>query len=173
MGFNSTPLLATAEYADFSTRGQSELKLNIDGSPKEQSTGLDYNYITEYSYGIFESLNLIVPRIQGGGSSEDLGTHHGIYDFLIRNGVGPSQASRFTKNVPTYWGNQPILEAPAYIGITVFFFALFGFILSKGPMRNSLIFGTLLSLLLSMGKNVPIVTDFFTVSYTHLRAHET
>ena len=165
LGFNSTPLLATAEYADFSTRGQSELKLNIDGSPKEQSTGLDYNYITEYSYGIFESLNLIVPRIQGGGSSEDLGTHHGIYDFLIRNGVGPSQASRFTKNVPTYWGNQPILEAPAYIGITVFFFALFGFILSKGPMRNTLIFGTLLSLLLSMGKNVPIVTDFFIYNF--------
>ena len=64
----------------------SELKLNVDGSPKEQSTGLDYNYITEYSYGIFESLSLIVPRIQGGGSSEDLGTDHGIYDFLIRNG---------------------------------------------------------------------------------------
>ena len=165
MGFNATPLLATAEYADFSTRGPSELKLNMDGSPKEQSTGLDYNYITEYSYGIFESLNLIVPRIQGGGSSEDLGTDHGIYDFLIRNGVGPGQASRFTKNVPTYWGKQPILEAPAYIGITVFFFALFGFILSKGPMRNSLIFGTLLSLFLSMGKNVPIITDFFIYNF--------
>ena len=165
LGFNATPLLATAEYADFSTRGPSELKFNVDGSPKEQSTGLDYNYITEYSYGIFESLNLIVPRIQGGGSSEDLGTDHGIYDFLIRNGVGPGQASRFTKNVPTYWGKQPILEAPAYIGITVFFFALFGFILSKGPMRNTLIFGTLLSLFLSMGKNVPIITDFFIYNF--------
>ena len=165
LGFNATPLLATAEYADFSTRGPSELKFNVDGSPKEQSSGLDYNYITEYSYGIFESLNLIVPRIQGGGSSEDLGTDHGVYDFLIRNGVGPGQASRFTKNVPTYWGNQPILEAPAYIGITVFFFALFGFILSKGPIRNTLIFGTLLSLLLSMGKNVPIITDFFIYNF--------
>ena len=165
LGFNATPLLATAEYADFSTRGPSELKFNLDGSPKEQSTGLDYNYITEYSYGIFESLNLIVPRIQGGGSSEDLGTDHGVYEFLIRNGVGPVQASRFTKNVPTYWGNQPILEAPAYIGITVFFFALFGFILSKSPMRNTLIFGTLLSLLLSMGKNVPIITDFFIYNF--------
>jgi len=165
LGFNATPLLATAEYTDFSTRGPSELKFNLDGSPKEQSTGLDYNYITEYSYGIFESLNLIVPRIQGGGSSEDLGTDHGVYEFLIRNGVGPVQASRFTKNVPTYWGNQPILEAPAYIGITVFFFALFGFILSKSPMRNTLIFGTLLSLLLSMGKNVPIITDFFIYNF--------
>ena len=165
LGFNATPILATAEYTDFSTRGSSELKLNADGSPKEQSTGLDYNYITEYSYGIFESLSLIVPRIQGGGSSEDLGTDHGIYDFLIRNGVGAGQASSFTKNVPTYWGNQPILEAPAYVGITVFFFALFGFILSKGPIRNTLIFGTLLSLLLSMGKNVPIITDFFIYNF--------
>src|SRR5210317_2100422 len=76
IGLNATPLLATAEYSDFSTRGQSELKYLPDGSPKEQSTGLDYDYITEYSYGIFESLNLIVPRIQGGGSSENLGEKH-------------------------------------------------------------------------------------------------
>ena len=159
LGFNATPLLATAEYAQFSTRGASELKLSANGSPKEQSSGLDYEYITEYSYGIFESLNLIAPRIQGGGSSEDLGSDYGIYDFLIKNGVGVDQASQFSKNVPTYWGDQPILEAPAYIGITVFFFALFGFFFTKGPLRNSLLLGTLFSLLLSWGKNMPFITD--------------
>ena len=82
LGFNATPLLATAEYSKFSTRGRSELKLQPDGIPKEQSSGLEYDYITEYSYGIFESLNLFVPRIQGGGSSENLGKDHGVYDFL-------------------------------------------------------------------------------------------
>ena len=61
LGFNATPLLATAEYAKLSTRGASELNFRANGSPKEQSSGLDYNYITEYSYGIFESLNLIIP----------------------------------------------------------------------------------------------------------------
>jgi hypothetical protein len=164
LGFNATPLLATAEYTDFSTRGKSELKQNADGSPKEQSTGLDFDYITEYSYGIFESLNLIAPRVQGGGSSEDLGTKHGVYDFLIDNGASPNQAREFSKNVPTYWGEQPILEAPAYIGITVFFFALFGFFFSRGPLRTTLALGALFSLLLSWGKNLSFLTAFF-VSY--------
>ena len=164
LGFNATPLLATAEYTDFSTRGKSELKQNADGSPKEQSTGLDFDYITEYSYGIFESLNLIAPRVQGGGSSEDLGTKHGVYDFLIDNGASPNQAQEFSKNIPTYWGEQPILEAPAYIGITVFFFALFGFFFSRGPLRTTLALGALFSLLLSWGKNLSFLTAFF-VSY--------
>jgi len=164
LGFNATPLLTTAEYTDFSTRGKSELKQNADGSPKEQSTGLDFDYITEYSYGIFESLNLIAPRVQGGGSSEDLGTNHGVYDFLIDNGASPNQAREFSKNVPAYWGEQPILEAPAYIGITVFFFALFGFFSSRGPLRTTLALGALFSLLLSWGKNLSFLTAFF-VSY--------
>ena len=164
LGFNATPLLATAEYTDFSSRGKSELKQNADGSPKEQSTGLDFDYITEYSYGIFESLNLIAPRVQGGGSSEDLGTKHGVYDFLIDNGASPNQAREFSKNVPAYWGEQPILEAPAYIGITVFFFALFGFFSSRGPLRTTLALGALFSLLLSWGKNLSFLTAFF-VSY--------
>lgn len=161
IGLNATPLLATAEYSKFSTRSASELKLQPDGSPKEQSSGLDYDYITEYSYGIFESLNLIVPRIQGGGSSEDLGEEHGIFDFLVENGVSRSQATQFVKNVPTYWGDQPILEAPAYIGITVFFFALLGVFFVKSSLRNVLLAGILFSLILSWGKNLPFVTSFF------------
>ena len=161
LGLNASPLLATAEYAEFSTRGSSELKLRADGSPKEQSSGLDYDYITEYSYGIFESLNLIVPRIQGGGSSEDLGKGHGVYEFLISNGVRPSQASQFSANVPTYWGSQPILEAPAYLGISVFFFALLALFYVRMPLRNALAIGIVFSLLLSWGKNISFLTQFF------------
>ena len=161
LGFNSTPLLATAEYANFSTRGASELTINPDGTPKERSTGLDFDYITEYSYGIFETLNLIVPRIQGGASSENLGKKHGVYDFLIKNGVSSTQALQFSKNVPTYWGKQPILEAPAYIGISVFFFALISIILINGPLRNALAVGVVFALILSWGKNLSFVTEFF------------
>ena len=161
LGLNATPLLATAEYSEFSTRGKSELKLTPEGSPKEQSTGLDYAYITEYSYGIFESLNLIIPRVQGGGSSEDLGEKHGVYDFLIANGVSSAQARQFSANIPTYWGTQPILEAPAYIGITVFFFALLAVFYVRSPLRNALLVGVLFSLLLSWGKNFSLLTQLF------------
>src|SRR5690606_28294863 len=60
---NATNIMATQEYVKWSTRGQSELTINPDGSPKEASTGLDKDYITQYSYGITESLNLFVPRL--------------------------------------------------------------------------------------------------------------
>jgi hypothetical protein len=164
IGFNSTPLLATYEYSKFSTRSKSDLKLNFDGTKKIESSGLDYDYITEYSYGVFESLGLIIPRIQGGGSREDLGLNSKIYEFLIDRKVPPVQASQFSKNVPTYWGNQPILEAPAYIGITIFFFAVLGLFHNKDPIKYWLLSGIILSLFLSWGKNFSVLTDFF-ISY--------
>ena len=108
LGLNAPPLLATSEYTQFSTRGKSELNLNPDGSLKESTGGLSRDYITQFSYGIFESLNLIVPRIQGGGSREDLGENSDLYEFLIQNGVPQSQSKSFVTNVPTYWGSQPI-----------------------------------------------------------------
>lgn len=173
LGLNATPLLATAEYTSFSTRGATELQLQADGSPQEGGSGLDYDYITEYSYGIFESLNLIVPRIQGGGSRENLGQQSDLYDFLIRQGVSKGQADAFIENVPTYWGQQPILEAPAYVGITVFLLALFGVFMGKGRLRYGLVAGFLLSLFLSWGKNFPLLTQFFidyVPLYTKFRA---
>ena len=81
LGLNAPPLLATAEYTQFSTRGKSELLRNPDGSLKEKTGGLSTDYITQFSYGIFESLNLLAPRIQGGGSSEDLGEDSELFDF--------------------------------------------------------------------------------------------
>ena len=161
LGLNSTPILTTYEYSKFSTRSGSELKFNFDGTERNQTSGLEYDYITEYSYGIFESIGLIAPRVQGGGSREDLGNNSEIYNFLIKNGVSKEEASSFTKNVPTYWGNQPILEAPAYIGITIFFFAILGIFYSNHPLKYWLISGVLISLLLSWGKNFSILTDFF------------
>lgn len=161
LGLNAPPLLATAEYTQFSTRGKSELKLNSDGSVKESTSGLSTDYITQFSYGIFESLNLLAPRIQGGGSSEDLGEDSELYGFLIQNGLPRSQAKSFVSNVPTYWGSQPILEAPAYVGVTVIFLAFLALFLVKGRLRNGLLAGITLSLMLSWGKNLPILTQLF------------
>ncbi|MGC6421855.1 MAG: hypothetical protein ACON47_06670 [Flavobacteriaceae bacterium] len=160
LGLNATPLLATSEYTQFSTRGPSELKLNVDGTPKESTGGLDYEYITQYSYGIFESFSLLFPRIQGGGSREDLGMDSDLYRYLIQGGISPSQASSFVAAVPTYWGDQPILEAPAYVGIILVFLSVLGVLSTKGPFRNSLLLGIIISLLLSWGKNIPWLTHF-------------
>ncbi len=161
LGLNAPPLLATSEYTQFSTRGKSELTNNPDGTPKESSSGLSRDYITQFSYGIFESFNLIAPRIQGGGSSEDLGDNSDLYEFLVQNGLSRAQSKGFVANVPTYWGSQPILEAPAYVGVTVVFLAILALFVVKGPLRNALLVGIVVSLLLSWGKNLPWLTNFF------------
>tara|TARA_B100001057_G_scaffold175916_2_gene176572 strand:- start:13933 stop:16338 length:2406 start_codon:yes stop_codon:yes gene_type:complete len=161
LGLNAPNILSTYDYSKYSTRSQSELKLNPDGSKKEITTGLDYDYITQYSYGIFESLNLIAPRVQGGASSEDLGEDSGLYQFLVDNNVPENQAKSFIKSVPTYWGSQPILEAPAYIGASIAFLFILSLFVVKGPFKKWLFISFILSILLSWGKNFPILTNLF------------
>ncbi|MGB7395432.1 MAG: YfhO family protein, partial [Pricia sp.] len=157
---NATSLMATKEYADWSTRGPSELTIEPDGSTKENTEGLEREYITQWSYGILESLNLFVPRLFGGSTSEDLGENSKSYDFLIDQGISRSQALSFSSGLPLYWAEQPGTSGPAYIGAIVFFFFVLGLILVKGRARWWLLGGALLSLFLSWGKNFSVLTDF-------------
>jgi len=159
LGLNAPNILSTYEYSKYSTRSQSELKLNPDGTEKKLSTGLDYDYITQYSYGIFESINLIAPRVQGGASSEDIGKNSDLYKFLIDNNVPRKQADSFVSSVPTYWGDQPILEAPAYIGASIFFLFILSLFIVNGPFKWWLLISFIVSLTLSWGKNFPLLTN--------------
>ncbi|HET8736127.1 MAG TPA: YfhO family protein [Pricia sp.] len=157
---NATSLMATKEYADWSTRGKSDLTINPDGSPIENRDGLEKEYITRWSYGIVESLNLFVPRLFGGSNSENLGENSKTYDFLIDQGISRSQALSFSSALPLYWADQPGTSGPAYIGAIVFFLFILGLILVKGRTKWWLLGGTLLSLFLSWGKNFSLLTDF-------------
>jgi hypothetical protein len=157
---NATSIMATKEYADWSTRGKSALTINPDGTPKENIEGLDKEYITQYSYGIVESLNLFVPRLFGGSNNEDLGTDSKAYEYLVEQGLPRTRALEFSSALPLYWGNQPGVAAPAYIGAIVFFLFVLGLFLVKGRLKWWLLGGTLLSLFLSWGKNFGILTDF-------------
>ncbi|WP_460219034.1 YfhO family protein [Psychroserpens sp. MEBiC05023] len=161
LGLNATNIMATQEYVKESTRGKSELTINPDGSSKEVTTGLNRDYITEYSYGKLESLNLFVPRLFGGGNSEDVGKESETYDFFRAIGASPIEALNEAGNAPTYWGEQPIVEAPAYVGAVVLFLFVLALFLVKGRLKWWLVGGTLLSLLLSYGKNLSFLTDFF------------
>ncbi|MFK5972463.1 MAG: hypothetical protein QM485_04205 [Flavobacteriaceae bacterium] len=157
---NATGLMATKEYADWSTRGKSQLTINPDGSLKENTQGLSKAYITQYSYGIAESLNLFVPRLFGGSNAEDLGEDSKTYDFLIDQGVSKSQALQFSSNIALYWGKQPGTSGPAYIGAIIFFLFILGLIIVRGRAKWWLLGGVLMSLLLSWGKNFSFLTDF-------------
>ena len=161
IGTNATNLLATAEYADFSTRGKSELTYNPDGSTNSSSSALTYDYITEYSYGIAESFNLIAPRLFGGSNNEAVGKDSNMYEFMISQGVPEDQATDFVSGMPTYWGDQPIVAAPAYIGLVVFFLAIMALFIDKRKIKYVFLSGAAVALVLSWGKNFPLVTDFF------------
>ncbi|TVZ59582.1 hypothetical protein NA63_2117 [Flavobacteriaceae bacterium MAR_2010_105] len=163
LGLNATNLFTTQEYVKESTRGKSELTINPDGSEKVASTGLDKDYITEYSYGILETFNLFIPRFLGGGSYEDVGKESASYDYFLGLGASPVQALEQTKQIPTYWGDQPIVEAPAYIGAVVLFLFVLALFLVKGRLKWWLVGGAIVSLLLSYGDSEPFafITDFF------------
>lgn len=160
IGTNATNLLATKEYADFSTRGDTGLTITPEGTTDE-GAGLDYQYITEYSYGILETFNLFIPRFMGGSSAEDVGRESNIYSELLRMGASPVQARQFAESAPTYWGDQPFVGAPAYIGATVIFLFVMALFLVKGRLKWWIVGGSLLALLLSWGKNFGFLTAFF------------
>lgn len=161
VGLNATNIMATQEYVKESTRGKSEITINPDGTAKEVTTGLDKDYITEYSYGMLETFNLYIPRFMGGGNGEDVGKDSEIYKFYTNIGASPVEALNESKSTPTYWGKQPIVEAPAYIGAVVLFLFVFALFLVKGRLKWWLVGGTILSLLLSYGKNLDFLTNFF------------
>lgn len=161
IGANATNLLATAEYANFSTRGKSELSINADGTKSIGNSAMSRDYITEYSYGIAESFNLIAPRLFGGSNNEALGKDSKMYSFMMEQGVPEAQASDFVSGMPTYWGDQPIVAAPAYIGIVVFFLGILALFADKRKIKYVFLSGAIVTLVLSWGKNFPALTDFF------------
>lgn len=161
IGANATNIMATSEYAKESTRGKSELTFNADGSKKTEATSMTYDYITEYSYGILESFNLISPRIFGGSNSENVGTNSEMYKYVVAQNVPEDQAKEIVKGLPTYWGDQPIVAAPAYIGAIVFFLAVLALFADNRKIKYAFLAGALVSLFLSWGKNFPLLTDFF------------
>lgn len=157
---NATGLLATKEYADWSTRGKSEITINPDGSSKENTGGLDKAYITQWSYGITESLNLFVPGLFGGGSQEELGEDSKTFSYVVSKEIPRSTALEYFGKLPLYWGDQPGTSGPAYIGAIIFFLFILGLILVKGRAKWWLLGGTIMSLTLSWGKNFSLLTDF-------------
>ncbi len=160
VGVNSSRLLATKEYADVSTRGKTALTMNPDGTKKEVTTGLSKEYITQFSYGKAETFNLFVPRYMGGGTVESLDKKSNTYQY-VSSIAGSKQADGFTKQVYTYWGDQLIVEAPAYVGAMMLFLFFLGVFILKGKYKYWLVASSVFAILMSWGKNFQFLTDFF------------
>ena len=156
---NATTLLATAEYAKTSIRGEQLLKDDLAKDATDD--GLGFDYITMWSYGKLESLNLLAPKFMGTGTAADLGRESAFASKLQELGVPPNEISYYAQSTRLYWGEQPFVEAPPYLGVTVFALALLGLLLINGRLRWWLLAGMIVSLVLSWGKNVEGITRFF------------
>jgi len=156
VGTNFSRLYTTYEYGKYSMRGQSELSLNDEN----KSSGLDKNYILDYSYDLGEAMTAFIPRFKGGGMSEPLGTSSETYKFL-KEAQGADTAKKYVESgMPMYWGSQPISGAPFYFGAVLCFLFVLGLFLVKGKDKWWLVAVFVVSLLLSLGKNFSILTNF-------------
>jgi len=155
VGTNFSRLYTTSEYGKYSMRGQSELSLNGEN----KSSGLDKEYILDYSYDLGEAMTAFIPRFKGGGMSEPLTTSSETYKFLAE-AQGADKAKKMVESgLPMYWGSQPISGAPFYFGAVLCFLFVFGIFLVKGKDKWWLVAVFGFSLLLSLGKNFSFLTN--------------
>ena len=149
---NLSNLYHTWEYSKESMRGKSELvKQN---SANQTNSGLERDYITQWSYGIGETWTLLVPNTKGGASmplsQSEKAMEHADNDFLP-----------IYQQLGQYWGEQPGTSGPVYVGAFVMMLFILGLFIVKGPMKWALLAATILSILLSWGRNFMGFTDFF------------
>ena len=149
---NLSNLYHTWEYGQESMRGKSELvKKNSDN---QTSSGLDRDYITQWSYGIDETWTLLVPNTKGG-ASVPLAENKAAMKKADPNYMGIYQ------QLGQYWGDQPMTAGPVYVGAFVLMLFVLGLFIVKGPLKWALLVATILSILLSWGRNFMPFTDFF------------
>jgi hypothetical protein len=156
IAINISNLYHTWEYQKESMRGKSELtKAN---SANQTSSGLDRDYIMQWSYGIDETLTLLVPDAKGGASVP-----------LSQNATAMAKANPEVENmlpqlyeaIPQYFGTQPGTSGPVYVGAFVLFLFVLGLFIVKTPIKWALLAATALSILLSWGHNFMGFTNFF------------
>ncbi|MBQ9400114.1 MAG: hypothetical protein IJU27_05690 [Bacteroidales bacterium] len=161
IGANSANLFSNAEYSEQTMRGGQSDLVKEDGASQADSKGLDLEYATQWSYGIGETMSLMIPGVQGGSSHYDVGRNSKLYQELVSNGVQPRAAADFCASVPMYWGGQPFTAGNVYAGAIVCFLFLLGLIVVKGPYKWALLASTLFSIALAWGSNFMPLTEFF------------
>ena len=152
ISINLSNLYHTWQYSKESMRGKSELvKKN---SANQTDSGLDRDYITQWSYGLSETWTLLVPNTKGGASVP-----------MAANGKAMEKADpnymQAYQSIGQYWGNQPMTSGPVYVGAFVLMLFVLGLFIVKGPMKWALLAATILSILLSWGRNFMGFTNFF------------
>lgn len=150
---NLSNLYHTYTYSKETMRGKSELVQTGDAA-KQTSSGLDRDYITQWSYGIGETWTLLIPNFKGGASSPLSASETAM------SKANPMYSSLYG-SLTQYFGDQPMTAGPVYVGAFVLFLFVLGCFIVKGPIKWALLGATVFSILLSWGKNFMPLTDFF------------
>lgn len=160
IGTGSAGVFANSEYVKETMRG-GHSDIVTDDTSNNSSNGLSLDYMTQWSYGIDESLTFMIPGFMGNASGYDVGTNSVLYKQLTAKGVSRSQAKDFCQQAPAYWGEQPFTAGPVYAGAAVCFLFILGLLLVKGPYKWAILVATFFSFALSWGKNWMWLTEFF------------
>lgn len=153
VSINLSNLYHTYEYSKETMRGKSELKYE-GAAAKQTSSGLNRDYITQWSYGIGETFSLLVPNVKGGASIPLSRSEKAMEK------ANPMYSSLYSQ-LTQYFGDQPMTSGPVYVGAFVLMLFILGCFIVKGPMKWALLGATIFSILLSWGKNFMGLTDFF------------
>jgi hypothetical protein len=155
-GVNITSIWATADYSQYTIRGRTELTINPDGikNVRNVTSGLDKDYATAWSYGVGETMTLLIPNFKGGASSP-IGENEDVLEK-----VDPEKREAVS-HMYAYFGDQPFTSGPVYMGAIIMFFFVLGVFIVKGPFKWALVATTIFSIWLSWGRNDPFgLTDF-------------
>ncbi|WBA41521.1 YfhO family protein [Hymenobacter canadensis] len=165
VGVSFGRLYTTIEYGKYSIRGKSELTTPPPTAPGQPAaapasgddavggSGLDRDYAFGWSYGVGETITLLVPNFYGGASQTKLSDDSATGQALTGLGVPTGQLSEYLKAMPTYWGDQPVTSGPVYVGAIVCFLFVLGLFVADRRTRLWLLVGTILSIVLAWGKN--------------------
>ncbi len=155
---NAALLWTTYEYGNESIRGKSHLTKNT-ASP---ANGIDKDYAFQWSQGIGECFTFLIPNAYGGGNGTPVEQDSKAVKALADKGIDPAQAQGFVTNyLPAYWGDKPFTEGPNYFGAAICFLFIFGLMVVKSRYKWWLLGATLMSVLLSLGRNFPALSDLF------------
>ncbi|MBC6991429.1 YfhO family protein [Hymenobacter sp. BT491] len=170
VGVSFGRLYVTAQYSKYSNRGKSELKTPLPTAPSQEapapadgesaSTAHDREYAFGWSYGVGETITLLIPNYFGGASQAKLSESSATGQALSQLGVPPVQLRDYLSQLPLYWGDQPSTSGPVYVGAVVCLLFVLGLFVADRRTRIWLLIGTILSIVLAWGKNFESFNGF-------------
>lgn len=150
-------LIPTMDYTKETMRGGAVLHGAADSEAGK--SGLNRDYAFQWSYGVEETMTLMIPNFYGGSSNYPLGEKSETYK-IVKKYAGASQARQFVKSVPTYWGDQPFTSGPVYAGAIICFLFVLGLMVVPHKERWWLLAAAIIGIELSWGRNYPLLNNW-------------